>query len=240
MRMKKVSVLVADDHELIRQGIRAVLHTEPNITVVGEAATGKQAVEQTVKFRPDVVIMDLAMPELDGLEATRRIRAARPGTRVIALTMHESEVMVRNVLNAGASGYVLKSELSNKLKTAVRMVSKGDRYLSQQVSEGLLNGYLRQAAPEKDISAVCLTDRERDVARLLSFGKSSKEIGEVLSITVRTVETHRANIMRKLNVHSVTELLHYVHTNGLGEVSRELNAGPVSTTLAESSNESCK
>jgi DNA-binding NarL/FixJ family response regulator len=215
--MNKIRVLIADDHELIRQGVRSILHSERGAQVVGEAATGLQAVEQTQKLKPDVVVMDLAMPELDGIEATRQIRAANPSTHVIVLTMHDSEIMVRRVLNAGASGYVLKSELANKLKTALRVVHRGSRYLSRQMSARLTDRYLQQtdAAEELPFS---LTSRELEVAQLLSVGRSSKEIGDVLNITVRTVETHRANIMRKLNVHSVTELLHRVFADRLIEI----------------------
>ena len=205
--MSKIKVLIADDHELIRQGVRSILHSDPNAQVVGEAVTGAQAVEQTLRLKPDVVVMDLAMPELDGIEATRQIRAANPSTQIIVLTMHDSEIMVRRVLNAGASGYVLKSELANKLKTALRVVHRGSRYLSRQMSEQLMDRYLQQSGPGEELP-FSLTSRELEVAQLLSVGKSSKEIGDVLHITVRTVETHRANIMRKLNVHSVTELLH--------------------------------
>jgi len=205
--MNKIKVLIADDHELIRQGVRLILHSVRAVQVVGEAVTGLQAVEQTQKLKPDVVVMDLAMPGLDGIEATRQIRAANPSTQVIVLTMHDSEIMVRRVLNAGASGYVLKSELANKLKTALRVVRRGSRYLSRQMSEQLMDRYLRQSGTGEELP-FSLTSRELEVAQLLSVGKSSKEIGDVLNITVRTAETHRANIMRKLNVHSVTELLH--------------------------------
>jgi len=205
--MNKIKVLIADDHELIRQGVRLILHSVRAVQVVGEAVTGLQAVEQTQKLKPDVVVMDLAMPGLDGIEATRQIRAANPSTQVIVLTMHDSEIMVRRVLNAGASGYVLKSELANKLKTALRVVRRGSRYLSRQMSEQLMDRYLQQSGTGEELP-FNLTSRELEVAQLLSVGKSSKEIGDVLNITVRTAETHRANIMRKLNVHSVTELLH--------------------------------
>lgn len=215
--MSKIKVLIADDHELIRQGVRSILHSEPNTRVVGEAVSGVQAVEQTLKLKPDVVVMDLAMPELNGIEATRRIRAANPSTQVIVLTMHDSEIMVRRVLSAGASGYVLKSELANKLKTALRVVHRGRRYLSRQMSERIMDRYLQQPGPVEELAS-SLTSRELEVAQLLSSGKSSKEIGDALNITVRTVETHRANIMRKLNVHSVTELLYRARADKLIEM----------------------
>jgi DNA-binding NarL/FixJ family response regulator len=213
--MKKVKILIADDHELIRRGVRTILESSRDAEIVGEAANGIQAVEQTEKLKPDVVIMDLVMPGLDGIEATRRIHAANSGIRVIILTMHDSEVLVRRVLIAGADGYLLKSDLANQLKTAVKSVCRGQRYLSGQISEGLVDGYLQQDVPKRNATPVRLTSRELEVARLLSLGKSSKEIGTALRITVRTVETHRANIMRKWNVHSVTELLHYASAHGL-------------------------
>jgi DNA-binding NarL/FixJ family response regulator len=215
--MNKIKVLVADDHELIRRGVRSILHSGRSAQVVGEAVTGLEAVEQAQKLSPDVVIMDLGMPELDGIEATRRIRAVNPSVRVIVLTMHDSEVMVRRVLSAGANGYVLKSELANKLKEALEVVYRGYRYLSAQVIEELMDRYLKQGAPEKE-SPLVLTSRELEVAQLLSWGKSNKEIGDVLKIKVRTVETHRANIMRKLNVHSVTELIHRAFADKLVEI----------------------
>jgi DNA-binding NarL/FixJ family response regulator len=205
------------------------LHSERNAQVVGEAVTGLQAVEQTQKLKPDVVVMDLAMPELDGIEATRQIRAANPGTQVIVLTMHDSEIMVRRALNAGASGYVLKSELANKLKTALRVVHRGRRYLSRQMSERLTDRYLQQTGTGNELP-LGLTSRELEVAQLLSVGKSSKEIGEVLNITVRTVETHRANIMRKLNVHSVTELLHRAFSDRVIDLKVRRSVGELQGT----------
>jgi DNA-binding NarL/FixJ family response regulator len=215
--MNRIRVLIADDHELIRQGVRSILHSERSAQIVGEAVTGRQVVELAEKLRPDVVIMDLVMPELDGIEATRQICAVDPSIRIIVLTMHSSEIMVRRALSAGASGYVLKSQLADKLKKALHVVSRGNRYLSSEMLERFTNRYLHQAAPD-DESACCLTSRELEVAQLLSWGKSSKEIGEVLKITARTVDTHRANIIRKMNVHSVTELLYQAFTNKLIEV----------------------
>ncbi len=216
--MNKLRVLVADDHELIRKGIRTILNSERGAVVVGEASTGLEVLQQYEKLRPDLVIMDLMMPEIDGIEATSRIRAANSNVRVLILTMHDSEVMVRKVLNAGANGYVLKSDLASKLLVALKVVCRGRRYLSRQVSDRLVTRYLEQSHPEQQVSPQSLTSRELDVARLLSQGRSSKEIGDTLMITVRTVETHRANIMRKLNVHSVTELLHYAFTNKLIDI----------------------
>jgi len=214
--MNRIKILIADDHELIRRGVRSILHSERKARIVGEAVTGIQVVELFHKLKPDVVIMDLVMPGLDGIEATRQIRAANPNIRVIVLTMHDSEIMVRKVLNAGASAYVLKSELADKLKAALHAVCWGNQYSSGEMSGRPVNRYLEQTMPE-DESACCLTSRELEVAQLLSWGKSSKEIGKVLKIKTRTVDTHRANIMRKMNVHSVTELLYQAFSNKLIE-----------------------
>jgi len=214
--MNRIKILIADDHELIRRGVRSILQSERRARIVGEAVTGIQVVELFHKLKPDVVIMDLVMPGLDGIEATRQIRAANPSTRVIVLTMHDSEIMVRKALNAGANAYVLKSELAEKLKAALHAVCWGNQYLSAEMSGRAVNRYLEQTMPE-DESACCLTSRELEVAQLLSWGKSSKEIGKMLKITARTVDTHRANIMRKMNVHSVTELLYQAFSNKLIE-----------------------
>ena len=208
--MNRLKILIADDHEIIRRGVRAILSSQTNVQIVGEASTGLQAIEQAHKLRPDVIIMDLTMPAMDGFEATRLIHGANAHIRIIVLTMHSSEIMIRNVLNAGAVGYLLKSELANKLKTALRTVCRGRQYLSHQVQEGLAN-QLRPALGSVPNPMTKLTSRELEVVHLLSEGQSSKEIAYSLAISVRTVETHRANSMRKLGVHSVTELLHCLH-----------------------------
>jgi len=222
--MNKVKILIADDHELIRRGMREVLRTERNVIVVGEAMTGLEVLEQVEKLQPDVVIMDLAMPELDGVEATRRIRAISPSTTVLIVSMHDSHAMIRQALDAGAQGYVLKTDLSFNLKAGLREVLSGRSYLSHNVTERLANEYLQQSEPRRDFSTLGLTDRELEIARLLSVGKSSKQIGAELGVSVRTVETHRANIMRKLNVHSVTELLHYALAHKLIAIQEEVSS----------------
>lgn len=211
--MGRTKVLIADDHEVVRKGIRAILQSERNIRVIGEAETVSKMLMQAKTTKPDLVLMDLVMPEVNGLETIRQMRANAPATRIIVLTMHESLVLVRKVLEAGADGYVLKTELATDIKAAVKAVSRGDRYLSCKVAEALLAHDARESTPGKDMSP--LTAREHEVIRLLSTGKSNKEIASELGISVRTVETHRANIMRKLNLHSVTELLHYIFSNKL-------------------------
>jgi DNA-binding NarL/FixJ family response regulator len=208
---KKLRILVADDHELVRRGVRGLLRARRGWTVVGEAANGREAVEKAYKLKPDVAIVDISMPGLEGLQATRQIREAAPDTEVVVLTMHESDQMVRRVLDAGALGYVLKSDLAAHLVKAVKNVSAGKLFLTPRVSDIVLKGFLKtgnQPDPTEH-SQARPTPREVDIIRLLAEGKANKEIAAALGITIRTVETHRAKIMLKLGLHSLAELVHY-------------------------------
>jgi DNA-binding NarL/FixJ family response regulator len=209
--MKKLRIVVADDHEFVRRGIRGLLGAQRGWKVVGEAANGREAVEKATKSKPDVAIVDISMPDLDGLQATRQIREVTPGTSVVILTMHESDQMVRRVLEAGALGYVLKSDLAAQLVKAVKAVSAGKLFLTPRVSDIILNGFLKNAnQPEQaGRSQARPTLREVEIIRLLAEGKANKEIAAKLGITTRTVETHRAKIMLKLGLHSLAELIHY-------------------------------
>jgi DNA-binding NarL/FixJ family response regulator len=208
---KKLHILVADDHELVRRGIRELLRARRGWTVVGEAMNGREAVEKANKLKPDVAIVDISMPDLDGLQATRQIREATPSIQVVVLTMHESDQMVRRVLDAGALGYVLKSDLATHLVKAVKNVSAGKLFLTPRVSDIVLKGFLKtgnQPIPTEH-SQARPTPREVDIIRLLAEGRANKEIAAELGITIRTVETHRARIMLKLGLHSLAELVHY-------------------------------
>jgi DNA-binding NarL/FixJ family response regulator len=208
---KPLRILVADDHELVRRGIRGLLRARRGWTVVGEAMNGREAVEKANRLKPDVAILDISMPDLDGLQATRRIREAVPTTEVVVLTMHESDQMVRRVLDAGALGYVLKSDLATHLVKAVKDVCAGKMFLTPKVSDIILKGFLttgNQSDPTEHSQALP-NPREIEIIRLLAEGKANKEIAAKLRITVRTVETHRANIMLKLGLHSLVELIHY-------------------------------
>jgi DNA-binding NarL/FixJ family response regulator len=215
--LKKLRILLADDHALVRRGARAVLNSRQGWRVVGEAADGREAIEKALKLKPDVAILDISMPEFDGVEVARQIRDAIPNTKVLVLTMHESDQMVRRALDAGAHGYLLKSDLTNCLTKAVKAIADGKRFLAPKVSEIVLEGFLktRNKHQQGERTSARTTPREIEIVRLLAEGKSNKEIAALLGITVRTVETHRAKIMLKLGLHSLTEIIHYAIRHGI-------------------------
>ncbi len=218
--MRQVRILVADDHSIVRRGVRALLETRPGWKVCGEAATGAEAVKQAKKLRPDVVVIDITMPDLNGFEATRQIRAATPQTEVLVLTVHESEQALREVLDAGALGYVSKSDLDLNLSTAIESLLRHKPFLSSRVSEMMLEGYLKRDVPPKPVGAgpTILTPRQREIVRLLAEGKTNKEVALALGISVKTAETHRNNIMRKLHLRSFSHLVRYAVRHNLVEV----------------------
>jgi DNA-binding NarL/FixJ family response regulator len=215
--VKRLRILVADDHALVRRGVRGVLHSRRGWRVVGEAANGREAVEKTIKLKPDVAILDISMPELDGVEVVRQIREAVPNTRVLVLTMHESDQIVRRTLDVGACGYLLKSDLAEYLVKAVKAVSEGKRFFTPKVSEIVLEGFLKAGGRNSHpLVRTQPTPRELEIIRHLAEGKVNKEIAWELGIAVRTVEAHRANIMHKLGLHSLAELIHYALRHGMG------------------------
>ena len=216
--MSAMRILVADDHEVVRQGVRTLLEAQPAWEVCGEAADGREAVEMTKRLKPDVIILDITMPNLNGLEATRQILKADPKARVLILTMHESDQVVREVLDAGARGYVLKSDAGRNLVAAVEALRLHNTFFTSKVAEMVMDGY-RKAAPTKGETNPPdrLTPREREVVQLLAEGKSSKEVAVALDLSVKTAETHRANIMRKLDIHSVSDLVRYAVRNKIIE-----------------------
>jgi DNA-binding NarL/FixJ family response regulator len=215
--VKKLRILLADDHALVRRGARGVLNSLQGWRVVGEATNGREAVEKAIKLKPDLAVVDIGMPELDGVDVTRQIREAVPDAKVLVLTMHESDQMVQRALDAGAHGYILKSDLTECLVKAVKAVSEGKRFLTPKVSEIVLEGFLKTKGHHQQggHAGARTTPRELEIIRLLAHGKSNKEIAAELGIAVRTVETHRSKIMLKLGLHSLAELIHYALRQGI-------------------------
>ena len=214
-----VRILLADDHDVVRRGLREQLSQHEGWEICGEAANGRDAVKMASKLQPDVAVIDLSMPELNGLEATRQIRRELPNTEVLIFTMHETEQLITEVLAAGARGYVLKSDAGLHLNTAVEALAEGKPFFTSKVSEALLDAFLKSSArPDEGSVFRTLTEREREVVQMLAEGKSNKEIANKLSISVKTVETHRATVMRKLDINSIVELVHYAIRNQLVEV----------------------
>ncbi|MFN3477646.1 MAG: response regulator [Candidatus Methylomirabilales bacterium] len=212
--MKRIRILLADDHAIVRAGLRLLLESQPDMEVVGEAADGRETIRKVRELRPDVVVMDIAMPDLTGLEATRRIKEEDPQIQILALTMHEDERYFFQMVHAGASGYVVKGAPPADLLAAIRSVSQGQAYLDPSLAKKLLGEYLSRAKEGKE-AYDDLTDREREVLRLIAEGKTSKEIAELLSLSVHTVERHRQNIMGKLRLHNRAELIRYAIRKGL-------------------------
>ena len=211
----KPKILIADDHEMVRQGLRRVIVDAGSWDIVGEAVDGREAVELAKRTRPDVVVIDYSMPNLNGLEATRQIRASLPSTEVLVLTMHDSESLVREVLSAGAKGFVLKSDAGRVLLLGIETLLQHRPYFSSSISELLLNAYLAEAGEGARESATVLTAREREVVQLLAEGRSTKEAADQLGLSIKTVETHRANVMRKLGLQSFAELVRYAIRNNI-------------------------
>ena len=214
--MKQIRVLLADDHTLIRAGLRRVAEAQPDIAVVGEAENGRQAVSMSQSLKPDVVVMDIGMPSLNGIEASRQIQAARPDTQIVMLSMHSDETYVLRALRAGAKGYLLKDSAEEDLARAIHAAAEGRSFFSPAVSKVLLEDYMRtlQRSGSED-SYDLLTPREREILQLVAEGNSSKEIGNLLHLSVYTVETHRARIMQKLNFKGIPELILYAVRKGI-------------------------
>ena len=209
------TILLADDHRIVRQGLRALLEAEPDFSLVGETGDGLEAIQLAERLQPDIIVLDLMMPGISGLEATRQIGDNCPQTRIIILSMHADEAYVLEALRNGASGYVLKDSSADDLVRAVREVEAGRRYLSPPLSERAIEAYTRKAQETSMDPYEELTNREREVLHLAAEGHSSTEIAERLSISSRTVETHRANMMRKLDLHSQTDLIRYALKRGI-------------------------
>jgi DNA-binding NarL/FixJ family response regulator len=210
-----VRLLLADDHEVVRRGLRTLLEMQPGWQVVAEAVTGREAVEQVRALKPHVAIVDMSMPELNGLEATRKILKLAPRTQVLILTQHESEQMVQAFLAAGAHGYLMKSDAARDLVAAVDSVRQGRPFFTSKVAQMVLEGYLASLAVNSPRNV--LTPSECQIVQLLAEGNSNKQVASTLKIAVKTVETHRAHIMRKLKLRSVSDLVHYAVRNNMLE-----------------------
>jgi DNA-binding NarL/FixJ family response regulator len=216
--MAPFRILLADDHEVVRAGLHALLEEQQGWEVVAEAVDGREAVDKATKLKPDVVVIDIAMPSLNGLEAVRQIVKAVPHCRVLVLTMYDSDPLIQQVLQAGARGYLLKSDAGRDLVSAIDALRRNKTFFTPKVSQMVLEGYLDKSPKEKEpqggeAESLRLTSRQREIVQLLAEGKSSKEVAAVLGLSVKTAETHRANIMRKLDCHSVTELVRYAIRN---------------------------
>jgi DNA-binding NarL/FixJ family response regulator len=214
--MNSVRILIADDHELFRRGLAAELTQVPGWVVAGEAANGRDAVELAAALKPDIVVLDLTMPELNGLEAARKIISVNPAARVLILTAHESEQLVREVLSAGAQGYVLKSDAGRILIAALQALLDGRSFFTSNVARMVLDGYLRSESRDASTQET-LSAREREIVQLLAEGNSNKDISRALKISVKTTETHRSNIMRKMGFGSLPELVRYAIRNKIIE-----------------------
>jgi DNA-binding NarL/FixJ family response regulator len=211
--MRNVRILIADDHELIRRGLVASLAERPDWTIVAEAADGRQACELAALHAPDIAVLDLTMPELNGLDVTRHIRASTPKTRILIVTAHESEQLIREVLDAGAMGYVLKSDAGRVLVQAIEALLDERPFFTSKVARFVLDGYLRSSEDSTSPAAVALSPRERHIVQLLAEGSNNKEVARTLQLSIKTVETHRSNIMRKMEFGSLADLVRYAIRN---------------------------
>jgi len=212
-------ILIADDHEMIRAGLRELIERQPGWEVCAEASNGREAVELALKFCPQVVILDLAMPQLNGLEATRQIKKSLPKSEVLVFTVHETEDLMRNVLKAGARGYLLKADAGRHIVAAIEALAEHKPYFTWKVSKTMLDAYLdrEHAGTDATPSFSQLTPREREVIQLLAEGRSNRAVAALLGISVKTVETHRAAVMKKLGISSIAELVRYAIRNSVIE-----------------------
>lgn len=218
----KTTVLLADDHQVIREGLRTLIEQQADMEVMGEASNGRQAMELCLDLQPDVVVMDVAMPDLNGIEATRHVVEECPDTRVLALSMHADRHYAAGMLGAGAAGYVLKDCAFDELADAIRTVADGGRYLSREIEGVVLKDYVERLSGEGGSSSAfsVLTDREREVLQLVAEGQTTREIAADLHVSVKTVESHRQNIMDKLEIRSIAKLTKYAIREGLTSLDR--------------------
>lgn len=214
--MAKIRVIIADDHTIVRAGIKALLEKQPDIEIVGETSEGRETLRQVELLKPDMVLMDIAMPGMNGLEATALISRDFPQVRVLALTMHDEEEYFYEVIRAGAMGYVLKDAAPTELVSAIRAVAEGKAFLTPRVTRILVNDYLKRIESGEKVAVYDgLTEREREVLKLIASGNTNQEIANLLHLSVNTVQVHRTHIMEKLNLHNRTELVKYALRRGI-------------------------
>ncbi len=210
-------ILIADDHDIVRRGLRALVQEEPSWQIVADVQDGRSAVVKTQELKPDIAILDIAMPSLNGLDATKQIVKVNPDTKVLILTMYDSERLIQEILNAGARGYLMKSDAGRDLVVAIRALLLGHTFFTQKVAQIVLDTFTGKKTTTTDGDIQSLTAKEREVVQLLAEGKSSKEAADVLKVSTKTLETHRSNIMRKLGCHSVTDVVRYAIRNHLAQ-----------------------
>jgi len=219
--MKKIRILIADDHSIVRQGLRALFQSVPEFSIIGEAANGEELVDLAASLQPDVAIVDISMPELNGIEATRILKENNSGARILILTIHDEEEYVSQMIRAGADGYVLKDTDKDELFMAVRAVAAGGRFFSPGISKLIIDEFVKQARDPYAArlpSSQLLTRRESEILRYIAQGVTSKKIAEKLFLSIRTVNTHRTNLMQKLNIHDTAGLVRYAIQNGMVDV----------------------
>ena len=235
MNMNKLTILVADDHEIVRKGLVSLIKTQPAWEVCAEAKNGREAVDLAKQWRPSIVILDIGMPTLNGLEATRQILKENPQTRILILTITDTDQAVREVLDAGARGFLLKSDAARDLLSAIDALQYNKTFFTARVAEMVLSGYRGTHGTSKKNLLPALTPREREVVQLLAEGKSTKEVASHLNLSVKTAETHRSNIMRKLGLHSVSELVLYAVRNNIVQVATGALTSPMEISGADGS-----
>ena len=215
--LPELRILIADDHELVRRGVRTLLEAEPGWKVVAEARDGQEAFEKAKKTKPEIVVLDIGMPRLSGLEAARRLKSILPQVKVLMLTVHESERLAWEVLNAGARGYVTKSDTARDLVIAIEALRRDKMFFTPRIDRTVLDSFLdgRASQKAKEKQGKQLTSRQREIVQLLAEGKTSKEVSALLNLSIKTVETHRANIMKRLSCHSVSDLVRYAIRNNI-------------------------
>ncbi|HKR15479.1 MAG TPA: response regulator transcription factor [Pyrinomonadaceae bacterium] len=210
----KLRILLVEDHEIVREGVRVMVNSQSDMEVIAEAGEGRTALQLAIELQPDIVVMDISMPDMNGLQATEKIKQGCPGVRILTLTRHTDLGFIQQILGAGASGYVLKQSASKELLDAIRIVAAGGRHLDPAVAGKVIGGFARQRSKTDSVSQDNLTERETEVLRLIALGYSNKEIAARLEISVKTVEVHRANAMRKLEMRSRIDIVRYAMLQG--------------------------